>query len=200
MSEQPVAPPRRAPSGGGGSWMTRRGGPFNLPNWEWAGFGIAVLIAVFFLLHKKKSTSGGSQAAGVQCPQGYAPDSQGNCVPVSTSSNAVPQFVNQTYSTVNAPTQTTVNEPPETEPAPVPGPPGPAGPPGPPAPPGSTSPPPQPAQGQFAIWQSTPTAGYVYNPTGALPSAPTSPRATPINFNWMNPFSYLPKGTPGALK
>jgi hypothetical protein len=87
---------------------------------------------------------------------------------VSTSSNAVPQFVNQTYTTVSAPEQTTVNVPPS-----VPGPAGPAGPAGPPGPagttpPGSTSPPPKTPNPQppayFQVSQGAPGTGYIWNP------------------------------------
>ena len=113
MSEQPVqAAKRPGSSAGGGNWLTKRGGPFNLPRWEWVGFGAAILVAVVVMLRHKASKQ--AQA----CPPGYAPDGQGGCVEVggSTSSGAeVPQFVNQTYTTILPPEQPTASTPPPPE-------------------------------------------------------------------------------------
>lgn len=103
------AAPRRG--GGAGSFLAGIG-PLGVSNWVWAALVVMVAGGVVLFYRTKKSgsssTTGGATGG---CPAGYEPGSSGSCVPVSTSANNVPQFVNQTYTTVSAPEQTTVNMP-----------------------------------------------------------------------------------------
>ena len=101
MSETAPEPAR----GKGGNVFTNRIGP--LPMWAWVAVIGGVIIAWSFY---KNKTSAASTAA----------DTTG------TSAADVPQFVNQTYTTVQAPA---VQDDQDTGPAGPPGPPGPAGPP-----------------------------------------------------------------------
>lgn len=86
MSEQ--APERAAPSapararGGGGNMFTQKIGP--LPMWAWVGIAAAILV-VWRLYSNKQSAAAQQQTTP------------------STPADQVPQFVNQTYTTVTAP-------------------------------------------------------------------------------------------------
>lgn len=107
MSEQPVsAPPRRD-----GNVFTHRLGA--LPTWVWIAIAAALVLA--YSLYKGRTTS------------------QAPATSTSTPADQVPQFVNQTYTTVTPPnTNITISEGR-----------GPKGPPGPPGPPGHPGPPPR---------------------------------------------------------
>ena len=110
----PDAPARRPSSGG--SAFKRKLGPF--PMWAWLAIGAAIIIGASVILRKK---SAASTADTSNTSDQTAAD--------STLAADIPQFVNQTYTTVTPPAA----------PAPVPvvGPMGPPGPPGPTGTPGS---------------------------------------------------------------
>lgn len=81
-----------------GNVFTNKIGP--LPVWGWMAIGL--LLALFYYLYKKNSaTSGGRSASTVNTPGGV-------------DSSLVPQFVNQTYTTVTPP-----SAPPMTTPKPT---------------------------------------------------------------------------------
>lgn len=105
MSEQTPEPrPPAGRRGGGGAMggFTAKWGP--LPVWGWLGL-LAVLVIGGTLVWRHKSTQ-------QQQPANVAP---GTSTGATGNANTVPQFVNQTYTTVTAPEQTTINEPPEVE-------------------------------------------------------------------------------------
>lgn len=77
-----VAPPSRA-GGGGGNVFTNKIGP--LPMWAWVGIAAGILVVWRFYSAKNSASSTASTAAQ------------------STAANTVPQFVNQTYTTLTAP-------------------------------------------------------------------------------------------------
>jgi LysM repeat protein len=85
MSEAaPERTPSRAPSGGGGNVLTHKLGP--LPTWVWiVVIGLAIIAWSWW---KNKSASAASSA---------------NTAASSTPDDQVPQFVNQTYTTVTPP-------------------------------------------------------------------------------------------------
>jgi LysM repeat protein len=119
MSE--TAPEKPASAGGGklGVWSKKLG---PMPAWLWAGLVMGLLL--LFMLYKKKTTA---TAAAATSTAG-----------TSTSANDVPQFVNQTYTTVTPPAAPDVGDEGDTGPA------GPAGPAGPPGTPGTPAPKPVP--------------------------------------------------------
>lgn len=88
MSEAPVSAPPRAPSrsssGGGGNVLTHRLGP--LPTWVWIAIAAALIIAYSWWKSKSADTA-----------------SSANTASSSTPADQVPQFVNQTYTTVTPP-------------------------------------------------------------------------------------------------
>lgn len=97
MAAEPSAAPRKKEN-----VLTRKIGP--LPTWAWVAILSALIIGYAYI--KNRNSSAGASTAS----------------PTGTDSSQVPQFVNQTYTTVTPPS------------APVPGPPGPQGPQGPPGP------------------------------------------------------------------
>jgi hypothetical protein len=82
------APPETS-GGGGGNVFTRKIGP--LPMWGW--MGIVLLLAVFYYLYKKNSSS-----------TAYSSSPSSVNTPGGVDASLVPQFVNQTYTTVEPPT------------------------------------------------------------------------------------------------
>jgi hypothetical protein len=84
VSEQPTAPPR----GGHENVLTHKLGP--LPTWAWVGVAAAVLVVWRTFSNKKTAAASQQQAAA----------STSN---TATAADQVPQFVNQTYTTVTAP-------------------------------------------------------------------------------------------------
>ena len=101
MSEAPpeTRAPSRSSSGSGGNVLTHRLGP--LPTWVWIAIAAALIIA--YSWWKSKSANAASSA---------------NTSASSTPADQVPQFVNQTYTTVTPPpANVTVNN---TTPAPAP--------------------------------------------------------------------------------
>lgn len=86
MSANPGdAAPARQSSGGGMSALTRKLGP--LPVWGWMGIGLALALAYYFITKNKKSSA--STAAST--------------ADTTTAASQIPQFVNQTYTTVVPP-------------------------------------------------------------------------------------------------
>lgn len=79
--EAPPSPSSAGGGGGGGNIFKRKIGP--LPMWVWLAIGIGAIG--LYVLYKSKSSSS-SSAAGA-----------------TTSAATVPQFVNQTYTTVQPP-------------------------------------------------------------------------------------------------
>lgn len=85
-SMAPESPPAAAPArGGGGNVLTRKIGP--LPTWAWVAIVSVILIAFAYW---RNSQSGGSTAASSTAADG-------------TDASQVPQFVNQTYTSVTPP-------------------------------------------------------------------------------------------------
>ena len=110
MSEAPVSAPPRAPSrsgGGGGNVLTHKLGP--LPTWVWISIAAALIIA--YSWWKSKSANAASSA---------------NTAASSTPADQVPQFVNQTYTTVTPPSVNVTDT--DTAPPPASGTPAPPGP------------------------------------------------------------------------
>ena len=108
MSEAP--PETRAPSrssSGGGNVFTHRLGP--LPTWVWIAIAAALIIA--YSWWKSKSANAASSA---------------NTAASSTPADQVPQFVNQTYTTVTPPSVNVTDT--DTAPPPASGTPAPPGP------------------------------------------------------------------------
>src|SRR5215469_10982407 len=91
MSE--TAPER--PASGGGNVLTHKLGP--LPTWLW--IALAALIIVAWAYWRNRQASNASAA---------------NTSATGTSANDVPQFVNQTYTTVTPPSVNVTNTPPAT--------------------------------------------------------------------------------------
>ncbi|HEY6275594.1 MAG TPA: hypothetical protein VIX86_04610 [Streptosporangiaceae bacterium] len=84
MSTMTPEAPAPAPARGGGSWLTRRVGP--VQGWVYLAGGLVVAGAVAWrYLHPSTSTASTSAAAD------------------TTGASQVPQFVNQTYTSVAAP-------------------------------------------------------------------------------------------------
>jgi hypothetical protein len=96
--EAPPAPVRgqAAPGGGSGNPLKRKIGP--LPTWAWVLIALAGLLGVAYWRNRGTSSSS----------SGSASDSTGD----TTDASQVPQFVNQTFTSVSPPTA----------PNPVPGP------------------------------------------------------------------------------
>ena len=88
MSEQPTAPAPR-PSGGRGNILTQKIGP--LPMWAWVGIAAAILVVWRYYSNKNAASAASSTTAASS----------------STPADQVPQFVNQTYTTVTAPSAPT---------------------------------------------------------------------------------------------
>jgi hypothetical protein len=95
----PEAPPRS----GGGNVLTRKLGP--LPTWVWVAIVSAIILA-YVVIKQRGSSSSTASGSGT-----------------TADASQVPQFVNQTYTTVSPPAA------PDQGAAGPPGPPGPAGPP-----------------------------------------------------------------------
>lgn len=95
-----TAPAAAAPSrgAGGGNVLTRKIGP--LPTWAWVAIAAAALLGWAYYKNRTSSSSTGSGA--------------------TTDASQVPQFVNQTFTTVTPPTAP--NPVPGPAPAPVPAP------------------------------------------------------------------------------
>jgi len=89
MSEQaPEAPPGGG-GGGAGGFLKRKLGPFAM--WAWLLIGAAIIFGVVYF---QRQRAGQSAAAG-QADQSVADN--------STDASQIPQFVNQTYTTVTPP-------------------------------------------------------------------------------------------------
>lgn len=100
MSEQPEAR-------GGGGMLTRKG-PMGISMWVWIVLVVVAVGGAFMLYRSKsKSTATGSSTDTTGSSPSSTPSRGG-----STSAADVPQFVNQSYTTVSAPSSTTINEPP----------------------------------------------------------------------------------------
>jgi hypothetical protein len=80
----PAAPPA-APRGGGGNVFTRKIGP--MPMWAWVAIIAAVLIGYAYWRNKQSAASSSTAATAA----------------TGTDASQVPQFVNQTYTTVTPP-------------------------------------------------------------------------------------------------
>jgi hypothetical protein len=97
VSDQPTAKPAAKPDGGGGgkkdNVFTHKIGP--LPMIAWVAL-VAVILVIWRMYEAKKNgtSTGGSAASGT----------------ASTGANTVPQFVNQTYTTLNAPPAPIIDE------------------------------------------------------------------------------------------
>src|SRR5215469_18562159 len=81
------------PASGGGNVLTHKLGP--LPTWLW--IALAALIIVAWAYWRNRQASNASAA---------------NTSATGTSANDVPQFVNQTYTTVTPPSVNVTNTPP----------------------------------------------------------------------------------------
>jgi hypothetical protein len=92
MSEQaPEAPARPAPSGGGGKlgvWSKKLG---PLPAWGWAAILLVVIIIYMYYRNRNSSTTASGSVTSADTANG------------STPASDIPQFVNQTYTTVTPP-------------------------------------------------------------------------------------------------
>jgi hypothetical protein len=82
MSEQAPEAPAGGGGGGGGSVFKRKLGPF--PMWGWLAIGAVVILA--YVIIKRQSASSAATTAST-----------------STPASDIPQFVNQTYTTVTPP-------------------------------------------------------------------------------------------------
>jgi hypothetical protein len=81
--EAPPAAPPAAPSRGGGNVLTRKIGP--MPAWAWIAIIAAALIGYAYWRNKSSASATAATAAD------------------GTDASQVPQFVNQTYTTVTPP-------------------------------------------------------------------------------------------------
>jgi hypothetical protein len=85
MSEQPGAPPAKTPTRE--NTFTHKIGP--LPMWGWVAIAAGLLVA--WRLYSSKKSPAAQQQSGQSASS------------TDTAANTVPQFVNQTYTTVTAP-------------------------------------------------------------------------------------------------
>jgi LysM repeat protein len=96
MSEQaPEAPVQQRPSGGKLGVWGRKYGP--LPGWGWAAILLAIILVVMWYRNKNSAANtnvGSATAAG------------------TTGASQIPEFVNQTYTTVTPPSEPTTTAPP----------------------------------------------------------------------------------------
>jgi hypothetical protein len=84
--EAPAAAPAAPPARGGGNVLTRKIGP--MPAWAWIAIIAAALIG--YAYYRNKQSAGSSSADAATAADG-------------TDASQVPQFVNQTYTTVTPP-------------------------------------------------------------------------------------------------
>ena len=85
--------------GGGGNVFTRKIGP--MPMWGWMGIALAVAMLYYFL--KKKNSNGTVSGAGTSTGATSVNS------PGGVDSSLVPQFVNQTYTSVAPPSSPNIN-------------------------------------------------------------------------------------------
>lgn len=94
-SMAPESPPAAAPARGGGNVLTRKIGP--LPTWAWVAIVSVILIGYAYWRNKQAASS---------------TDATADTSADGTDASQVPQFVNQTYTSVTPPATTGAPAPP----------------------------------------------------------------------------------------